>query len=129
MGVVTAVGVDFDGVVHNYRKGWDDGALYGDLLPGAAEALNALLGPYAVFVVTDRRPMHDIARWLTRHTGIAAILDDGRMRSWTRTDRIRVTERMLPAVADIDDRAIRFESWRQALADLAFHGDRRRPRP
>lgn len=38
---------------------------------------------------------------------------------WSERGQLLVTNRKLPAVAYIDDRGIRFESWDQALADLA----------
>lgn len=38
---------------------------------------------------------------------------------WDDRTKLFVTNRKLPAVAYIDDRGIRFTSWKQALADLA----------
>jgi hypothetical protein len=45
--------------------------------------------------------------------------DEARMPEFWNGPSILVTRRKLPAVAYIDDRAIRFTSWDQALADLA----------
>ncbi|MGW3197137.1 hypothetical protein ACWDBD_21605 [Streptomyces sp. NPDC001118] len=30
-----AIGVDFDGVLHVYDKGWMNGEIYGEMMPGA----------------------------------------------------------------------------------------------
>jgi hypothetical protein len=38
---------------------------------------------------------------------------------WNDRGRVLITNRKLPAVAYLDDRAVRFESWTQALTDLA----------
>lgn len=115
------VAVDFDGVIHDYKKGWDDGTIYGRLVPGTTEALTRLMQTYAVYIWTCRTPLVEVARWITARTGIPTVLDDNAMRFWERTDRLLVTERKFPAVAYLDDRAVRFESWPQALADLEFH--------
>lgn len=42
----------------------------------------------------------------------------GLLAFWNDSTRLLVSNRKLPAVAYIDDRAIRFESWYQALTDL-----------
>ena len=34
--------IDFDGVIHNFDKGWYDGTCYGDPLPGSIEAIKKL---------------------------------------------------------------------------------------
>ena len=117
------VGVDFDGVVHDYLSGWGDGTIYGKLVTGATEGLKQLMRRHAVFICTSRTPLIDVARWITDQTGIPAILDDNVMRYWERLDRLLVTKRKLPAIAIIDDHAIRFESWKQALADVRFFSE------
>lgn len=118
---VSTVAVDFDGVIHAYGKGWQDGSIYDGPVPGAFEALRLLLETYAVFIHTTRDPA-SVARWIRAQSGIetswcADENDVGEF--WNDQSCILVTRRKLPAVAYIDDRAIRFTSWGQALADLA----------
>lgn len=115
------VAVDFDGVIHAYSKGWQDGSIYDEPLPGAFEALRLLMETYAVMVHTTREPA-SVARWIKERSGIETAwhADEGTLPEfWNRQDCILVTRRKLPAVAYIDDRGIRFESWGQALDDLA----------
>lgn len=147
--LMATVAIDFDGVIHAYSKGWQDGTIYDDPMPGAFDALAELQARYAVFVHTSR-DAGQVAEWLVRRT-------DGRIRcvtehpgeevTWSLQDlsafnkppavsgvsvqrglfrkfwddqtKIFVTNRKLPAVAYIDDRGIRFIDWKQALADLA----------
>jgi hypothetical protein len=115
------VAVDFDGVIHAYSRGWHDGTIYDEPLPGAFDALRDLMTTYAVMIHTTREPSQ-VARWIKRRSGIEASwsTDENRLGEfWNGRDTILVTRRKLPALAYIDDRAIRFTSWDQALADLA----------
>lgn len=122
--------VDFDGVIHTYERGWVDGSIYGDFMPGAVVGLSLLLSRYAVFVHTTRSPAQ-VARWIEQRscyafectTRMTPFLPSWwqwgrRHRFWNTRGLLLVTSRKLPAVAYVDDRAIRFESWDQVLAAL-----------
>lgn len=116
------IAVDFDGCVHAYSKGWQDGTIYDPPLPGALEALTTLLETYAVFIHTSRDP-GAVAGWLAER-GFDTVLDvDGpthpKREFWNERGVLLVTDRKLPAVAYIDDRGIRFTDWPTALSDLA----------
>lgn len=121
MTYVQTVAVDFDGVIHAYRRGWHDGTIYDEPVPGAFEALSVLMETYAVFVHTTRDPA-TVGRWIKANSGIDTAWhgDETTLPEfWSDQTCILVTNRKLPAIAYIDDRGIRFESWDQALADLA----------
>lgn len=146
------IAVDFDGVIHAYSRGWQDGTIYDGPVPGAVDALHALMGQYAVFVHTTR-DAEQVMPWLEGlgfdvtadeqcgrcrgMGGISAPDDDdpvpggyfledpcqecrgsGLLTFWNERGQLLVTNRKLPAVAYIDDRAIRFTSWRDAFAQL-----------
>jgi hypothetical protein len=113
------VAVDFDGVIHDYKRGWQDGSIYGDFMPGAVMGLTWLMRHYSVFVHTTRNA-RQVARWiedLSGH-GIECTTRVHRRRFWNERGYLLVTNRKLPAIAYIDDRGIRFESWDQALVAL-----------
>ena len=72
------IAVDFDGVIHNFDKGWHDGTCYGDPLPGALEALKRLSQDYNVIIFTAKakpsRPLVNgktgtelVQEWLEKH--------------------------------------------------------------
>lgn len=113
------VATDFDGVLHTYEKGWQDGTIYGEFMPGAVEALSRLMSRYAVFVHTTRSP-RQVARWIEDKSGRGFECTTRVPRSgfWNERGYLLVTRRKLPAIAYIDDRAIRFANWTQALEDL-----------
>lgn len=113
--------VDFDGVVHRYSRGWQDGTIYDPPLPRALEALTTLMETYAVFIHTTRDAT-DVAGWLAAR-GFDTVVDvDGpkhpKREFWNERGALLVTDRKLPAIAYIDDRGIRFQSWKQVLAEL-----------
>jgi len=143
--------VDFDGVIHAYSRGWQDGTIYDPPLPGAIEALRSLMERYAVFVHTTREP-EQVMPWLEGF-GFDVTIDErcercygdgglqevdldgrpvmgrtedpcreckgsGQLLFWNALGQVLVTNRKLPAVAYVDDRAIRFESWPQAVAAI-----------
>jgi hypothetical protein len=115
------IAVDFDGVIHTYEKGWQDGSIYGEFMPGAVGALATLMSKYAVFVHTTRKP-GTVARWIEQKSGYAIECTTHVPRSgfWNQQGYLLVTDRKLPAYAYIDDRAVRFRSWSQALTALAL---------
>ncbi|MFE3456656.1 hypothetical protein ACFXKD_03865 [Nocardiopsis aegyptia] len=111
----STLAVDFDGVVHAYSRGWHDGTVYDVPVSGAIEGLRALMDEYAVFIHTSRR-VDAVAAWLTDQGFDCRTDYDGEF--WNERGVLLVTNRKLPAVAYLDDRAVRFTSWNQALDDL-----------
>ncbi len=99
--------VDFDGVIHSYELGWNNGAIYGSPVEGAMQALVELSRDYKLIVLTARPETQF-----------------GRIKAWIETHQkagpfaFEVTNVKPPAAAYIDDRAIRFRDWPQALSEL-----------
>lgn len=131
-----SIGVDFDGVVHRYSRGWQDGTIYDDPMPGALEALRTLMDGYAVFIFTARSPLQ-VGEWLARHGfdvvveaedqcedgaagdgGFPCFHEDQHRQFWDEQGKLLITRRKLGAVLYIDDRALRFTGWPDALAWL-----------
>lgn len=88
--------VDLDGVLADYH-GWKGSAQIGALLSGAREFLAALAERGYYVVILTARQDHDAVRaWLDSHELAYR----------------RVTSTKVPAIAYIDDRALRFDgSW------------------
>jgi hypothetical protein len=92
------VAVDFDGVIHTYEKGWQDGTIYGEFMPGAVESLSRLMSNYAVFVHTTRNA-RQVSRWIEDKSGRAFECTTRVPRSFQKPERgyLLVTNRKLPA--------------------------------
>ena len=118
MAYLPTIAVDFDGVIHAYSRGWQDGTIYDEPVPGAFDGLRKLMRSYAVFVHTSRDP-EQVALWIKERSDLTTAWSPVEHHEfWNQRGCMLVTSRKLPAVAYIDDRGIRFESWAQALADL-----------
>lgn len=122
-----AIGVDCDGVVHRYGKGWHDGTLYDEPVKDAVRALEELMDYDAVFIFTARTNLHDVAAWLRVHGLPATPETEPNRRFWSTRGTLLVTNRKLPAHRYIDDRAIRFTSWEQTFRDMGLREAPRSP--
>lgn len=85
--------VDFDGCINEYH-GWKGPDVFGGLIPGAKEFLIDLSRKYEVVVLTTRAP-DLVQEWLC----------DNELQYYVK----KVTSVKPPAIAYIDDRAVRFE--------------------
>ncbi|GIH95350.1 hypothetical protein ACFFMN_23600 [Planobispora siamensis] len=114
------IAVDFDKVVHTYPNGYGTGVIDGGLVLGAADALRTLMVDHDVFILTSRTDVDRVAAWITEKTQIPAIADlPGAYADQWGHGVLLVTNRKLPAVVYIDDRAVVFRTWAQTLADIA----------
>ncbi len=94
--LVKTIAIDFDGVIHKYSKGWQDGVIYDDLMDDAKEVIDELTKKgFKCVVFTARESLLPVKEWLITHK-----LD------------LPVTNKKPPAIAYIDDRGIRFTNWK-----------------
>jgi hypothetical protein len=110
-----SIAVDFDTPLHRYSRGWHTKDIYDPPTPGAYAALKELSARFGVFVLTAR-PAKDVLPWCQKHfptLRFELIADD--VTYWDKLGVIGVTNRKLPALAYIDDRAIRFTHWGDML--------------
>lgn len=119
------VAIDFDGVIHSYHLGWGDGSIYGFMMPNAIETIEGLmLSDVAVFIHTSRE-VNSVARWVSRNSSLSMTTEDEwtdeshhPIKFWNETDVVLVTNRKLPALVYVDDRALRFTSWTETADRL-----------
>lgn len=102
--------IDFDGVIHSYERGWRDGVIYGDVVPGFFEWIERVREQFELVIYSSRSTSEEgvlaMTRWLheQRNKWIAAggKRDPGALLS------IGFAHQKPPAWLTIDDRAIRF---------------------
>ena len=77
---------------------------------------------FAVFIFTSR-DIEQVKAWMEKHADmIPCVLDeDHTVKFWNSQTSVLITRRKLPAVAYLDDRAVRFTDWDSALPVLIKH--------
>jgi hypothetical protein len=92
--------IDFDGVIHKYSEGWSDGSIYDNAVEGAIDKIDLLMSKgFECVVFTTREDKVAVAEWLTNRG----------------FPNLRITNLKEPALAYIDDRAIRFTNWEDII--------------
>lgn len=110
------IAIDFDGVIHSFEFGFHDGTIYGTPLPGSLESIKKIAEKYKIIIYTAKakkdRPLINgktgtelVWEWLKKYKIDTLIAD--------------VTAEKPRAVCYIDDKAIQFINWNQALNDLS----------
>lgn len=98
------ISIDFDGVIHKYSQGWQDGKIYDEPVEGAFENILRLMEQFEIVILTTRAKTptdkRAIRRWLIAH-GLPK----------DKVSEITITNVKGAAFAFIDDRAIRFTNW------------------
>ena len=111
------IAIDFDGVIHAYSKGWYDGTIYDDPIPGVREALEKLSKRFRIIIYSTRNykrvirgriqvnQVAEMEQWLSKHS--------------IPYDTIHTKPGKPICKLFIDDHAYRFEgNWDKALSQI-----------
>ena len=118
------ISIDFDGVIHQYSQGYQDGSIYDPPIKGAARFLHdcMFVKNWSVFILSTRDP-EQIKEWME------SILFQGKelpfqitilptdQKFWNEKKNIGVTNRKLAAHVYIDDRGFRFEGHFEGMIE------------
>ncbi len=110
------IAIDFDGVIHSFEFGFHDGTIYGTPIQGSVEAIQRLAKKYTLVIYTAKakkdRPLINgktgtelVWEWLKKYNLAQYITD--------------ITAEKPRCICYIDDKAIQFVNWNQALNDLS----------
>lgn len=104
------ISIDFDGVIHDYKNGYKDGTIYGDLVPGAKEfIINAHKAGHPMFIMSTRNPVQILA-WVQDkipEVTFAILVNPGTF--YNNKKLVGITNKKLAAHIYIDDRGYKFE--------------------
>jgi hypothetical protein len=129
------IAIDFDGVIHKYSKGWMNGSIYDEPIEGAFETIQQMMfNGYSVFIFTSR-DVNQVKGWIDNLTYTLEVRGDDPsdmyrvpiykygfstqiipawkwwIKFWNKEQVLGITNRKLPAMIYIDDRALKFENW------------------
>lgn len=99
---------DFDGVIHKYSKGWQDGAIYDEIDINVLNYIKDLMSNgYAVAIVSTRSSL-DIVRKLNGLVDGLYFEREKDINFFNSTEYVAVTNNKVAANIYIDDRGYRY---------------------
>lgn len=114
--------VDFDGVIHSYEKGWQDGTIYGTVVPGFFEWVERVRDHFKLVIYSSRSKddagVVQMGYWLHEQRNLW--LQSGGVRHPQKPLTFEFAHEKPAAWLTIDDRCIRFDgSWESSLLEPA----------
>lgn len=117
-----AVAFDFDGVIHKYSEGWQDGSIYDEYNPEILDLillLNTMKIP--VFILSTREPKQIKEWWDEQEFTLKAEVIEPNTLFFNDLDYVGITRTKLPAQIYVDDRAYKYtgQTVKEFLFDFA----------
>jgi hypothetical protein len=109
--------IDFDGVIHSYEHGWQDGTIYGSVVPGFFEWVERVRNDFKLVIYSSRSKTDAgvlaMSTWLHKHRN--EWITGGGSRHPTEPIAFEFAHEKPAAWVTIDDRSIQFRGfWNDA---------------
>ena len=114
-----AVAFDFDGVIHKYSKGWQDGSIYDTYNPEVLDLmliLNTMKVP--VFILSTREPKQIKEWWNKQGFALKAEIIEANTLFFNNLSYVGITRTKLPAQTYVDDRGYKYTG--QTVKEFLF---------
>ena len=102
--------IDFDGVIHSYERGWQNGVIYGSVVPGFFEWVERVRGKVKLVIYSSRSKHEEgivaMGSWLHEQRNLW--IKNGGQRDPVEPLEIAFAHEKPAAWLTIDDRAIQF---------------------
>lgn len=116
-----AVAFDFDGVIHKYSKGWQDGSIYDEVNADVLDIINTLMMNNIPCIIMSTRDPQQIKDWWDKQwfsMDIPVKVLDFNTVFYNDCTCLGITNRKIVAQLYIDDRGYRYS--KQNIDELLF---------
>ena len=101
--------IDFDGVIHDYSKGWQGDDVFGQMIPNADTGTSILKQKgWTIIIFTTRKKTSKLEKWLKEHNIVYDYINEN-------PNQPKNTSGKIIADVYLDDRGIcfrgRWDSW------------------